>query len=68
MPQLDNEEEAKKVKRLRRFEEDAAQFKAENTSASMQQIQSLFGEARDSAAVKKNLARFHDRKAKLSRF
>jgi hypothetical protein len=39
MPQPGNEEEAKKVKRLRRFEEDAAQFKAKNTSASMQQIQ-----------------------------
>ncbi|KAG1464914.1 hypothetical protein G6F46_002540 [Rhizopus delemar] len=39
MPQPGNEEEAKKIKRLRRFEEDAAQFKAENMSASMQQIQ-----------------------------
>jgi hypothetical protein len=39
------EEEAKRLRRLRRFEEDAAQFKAENVSTPLQQmhlVSSLF--------------------------
>ena len=32
------EEEAKRLRRLRRFEEDAAQFKADNVSTPMQQL------------------------------
>ncbi|CEG83010.1 Putative Clathrin binding protein [Rhizopus microsporus] len=35
---LSSEEEAKKLRRLRRFEEDAAQYKAENMSSTMQQM------------------------------
>jgi hypothetical protein len=32
------EEEAKRLRRLRRFEEDAAQFKADNVSTPLQQM------------------------------
>ena len=35
---MSSEEEAKKLRRLRRFEEDAAQYKAENMSSTMQQM------------------------------